>query len=208
MKAKIGAAKMVLLLDGAIYLPQMLAKCMGWIGRTFGQILVKPKLLAELPPSLYCFCLAPFCLPDGVRCREELLDSVIRSEQNSVSVSEHNIPFLNLEVTETRRSKGIWVTGIQPLGSDWTRAVTKDRKTNLFELFSVSMATPNNHARQSTGPSLENCQVSNATLVHPPPIVNHQHIPWLRHPHCFQENIYTPIMSYGQSATSNMAPRR
>jgi hypothetical protein len=186
----------------------MPAKSKSWIGRTLDQVCIKIELLPEFLTSLQRLGLASFCVPNGARCGQEFLGSRARRKEDPVSVSEHDICSGYLHATETCRDKAIAIARIQSLGACRAGTVAEDRETNPFELRGISVASPNDHTGQTAGLGFQGGQVSNTAFIGPAPIVYHQDISWLGHPHRLQENIHTPKVSHGHSATGNLAARR
>jgi hypothetical protein len=133
-----------------------------------------------------------------------LLDQLPRSEKGAICIGENDIFLCHCKVTEMGGGECFWIAWDEPLGPRWIYPATEDGKTNLYELQSISMATPNDNACQSTGLSFQGRQISYATFIHPSTIVDYENVPLLRRSHYFQEDIYAAIVSHWQNSASNM----
>ncbi len=182
----------------------MLAECVGGIRRAPSQILVKLKLLTKLLACLYRLRLSPLPFPNATSCRENLLDQLPWSEKDAICIGENDIFFCHCEVTEMGRADCFWIARLKPLGARWINAVTEDRKTNLHKFQSVSMATPDDYACQSTGLSFQGRQISYAAFICSSAVIDDKNIFLLCSSHDFQEDIHATIVSHRQNSTRHM----
>jgi len=81
-------------------------------------------------------------------------------------------------------------------------AITKYRKSNRSQFWSIAMGAPDDDSSQSTVLSFKRRQIANAAFVQAAAIIDYQNVAWLRAFHCFQKNVDASIMSDRQRRAS------
>jgi len=153
------------------------------------------------------FGLASLGVADRLGEREKFLSAGGWHEEHAIVIAQDQVRTTHRPISHRGGLQRILGTDIEALRAGGNRSQAEDRQPDRSDVSCVAMQSLDHDSRQPSSLSLENHEITDATLIEPSAIVDHQHVARCRPFERIQKNIDAADMSSRRRASGYAATR-